>query len=190
MNEEYGIETRTEDTGRRTGVVVLDVKKSGLDRIKKLLHRSSGSPQSANSSSQPTNTPAVSVAPLQSAPESLSSMSLLETVESLDSESSDGAESLSTIVAPEAPLTLEQNPKDIAWAGLKTFAELLSTGATMFSPLKQVVDGIVTCVETFEIMAEGREDYENLKIELNALFRILSGYFGEAIPPVMTPSIT
>ncbi|KAG9078884.1 hypothetical protein FS749_009061, partial [Ceratobasidium sp. UAMH 11750] len=91
-------------------------------------------------------------------------------------------------IPPAAPAT-NQNAKHEGWAELKAFAGLLTKGAGMFGPLKQAVDGILTSVETFEVAAENRKEYQALKLELNMLFHDLAGYFGSSTPPVMTSSI-
>ncbi|KAG8742620.1 hypothetical protein FRC10_001218 [Ceratobasidium sp. 414] len=101
----------------------------------------------------------------------------------------DGSQHHPAAVIPPAQSAAEQNAKRRGWAELKTFASLLSKGSALFGPLKQAVDGVLACVETFENMAENREGYQRLRAELNALFQDLPGYFGESTPPEIKPSI-
>ncbi|KAG8742618.1 hypothetical protein FRC10_001216 [Ceratobasidium sp. 414] len=101
----------------------------------------------------------------------------------------DGSQHHPAAVIPPAQSAAEQNAKRRGWAELKTFASLLSKGSALFGPLKQAVDGVLTCVETFESVAKNREDYERLRTELNALFQDFPGYFGESTPPEIKTSI-
>ncbi|KAG9094569.1 hypothetical protein FS749_012210 [Ceratobasidium sp. UAMH 11750] len=102
-----------------------------------------------------------------------------------------GGECQNPPTAPIPPVhsVVDQSAKSEGWAALKTFTSLLSKSVAMFGPLKEAMDGVLTCVETFETVAKNREDYQGLRNELNALFNDLPGYFGESTPPEMRPSI-
>ncbi|KAG9125403.1 hypothetical protein FRC07_007723 [Ceratobasidium sp. 392] len=161
-------------------------KKSGLSRIKKFFDRpAEGPPTSSNLLASAS---IVSITPSKSSLEPLSSTPTTPVTTSQNTRPSDSTSNSLTTATPNVPL-LAQTPKHVGWIGLKTFASLLSKFATTFGPLKQAVNEIVMFVEAFENVLEGREDYEKLSIELNVLFCDLSGYFGQSIPPVMTPSI-
>ncbi|KAG9084795.1 hypothetical protein FS749_004945, partial [Ceratobasidium sp. UAMH 11750] len=102
-----------------------------------------------------------------------------------------GDESLNPLSAPvpSAASATNQRAEHEGWTELKALAGLLSKGTSMFGPLKQAVDGILTSVEIFEVAAENGKEYQTLKTELNTLFHDLAGYFGSSTPPVMTSSI-
>ncbi|KAG9083050.1 hypothetical protein FS749_006341, partial [Ceratobasidium sp. UAMH 11750] len=150
----------------------------GFRRIKKLFHSSSSNPQPVQRASA-------------SATSVISSHSLAEDPDptaTRDQELPSGIQSPGMVPTLPTPLA-EQNPSHTGWAGLESFIRLLIKGGGVFGPLKEVAEGIMMCVETFESVAKGREEYENLRIKLNLLFHDLAEYFGESTPPVMTSSI-
>ncbi|KAG9090853.1 hypothetical protein FS749_000247, partial [Ceratobasidium sp. UAMH 11750] len=139
---------------------------------------------------QPTHTPATPAINLQSPPEVLNQPSAPAPVTAASNQQSH-VSNQGPSAAPILPASSAggQSTEREGWAGLKTFADLLSKGASMCGPLKQAVDGVLTSVETFEVAAKNREDYQTLRTELNTLFHDLAGYFGASIPPAMTSSI-
>ncbi|KAG8708644.1 hypothetical protein FRC09_001119 [Ceratobasidium sp. 395] len=83
----------------------------------------------------------------------------------------------------------EQKSKLDCWAELGTLVELLNKASTSVGPLKDALRGILAGIETFEVAAENREDYQNLRRDLSALFHDLAEFLGASTPPVMTSSI-
>ncbi|KAG8692358.1 hypothetical protein FRC09_011247, partial [Ceratobasidium sp. 395] len=77
----------------------------------------------------------------------------------------------------------------IAWSGLKTLLGVLSRSADAFGPLKSAVGTFSRCVEIFENVAATRNEYIQLRTELDAIFSDISGFLGGNAPPSMTPSI-
>ncbi|KAG9092951.1 hypothetical protein FS749_015298 [Ceratobasidium sp. UAMH 11750] len=152
-----------------------------FNRVKKLFRGPSTQPAGSSATSAPNPQPA---------PLTLSSGLVLPTTTPPYPGSRSGTQNLlAAATLPALASTVGQSIKHESWDGLKMFAGVLGRGAAVFEPLKQLVDGIVMCVETFEGAAENREDYQRLRTELNALFHDLAGYFGASTPPVMTSSI-
>ncbi|KAG9121347.1 hypothetical protein FRC07_002723, partial [Ceratobasidium sp. 392] len=88
-----------------------------------------------------------------------------------------------------APPTANQSAKCDSWAGLHAFSRLVIGGSVAFNPFKEVVDGILASMETFETAAQNREDYCKLRNELDTLFHDLAEFFGASTPPAMNASI-
>ncbi|KAF8601236.1 hypothetical protein BDV93DRAFT_585628, partial [Ceratobasidium sp. AG-I] len=91
-----------------------------------------------------------------------------------------------TSIMPPGP---ERSVKSTAWSGLKTLFGLLNQSADAFPPLKSAIGGILGCIEIYERLAQGREDYKKLGEELDSLFKELTGFLGGPTPPTMTPSL-
>ncbi|KAG8729977.1 hypothetical protein FRC10_003260, partial [Ceratobasidium sp. 414] len=81
--------------------------------------------------------------------ELLQTFAALPSMAVLDPEAYKGGHPPAVAILPVLSLA-EENPKSEGWVELRTFASLLNKGASVFGPLKQAVDGILTCVETFE----------------------------------------
>ncbi|KAG8711287.1 hypothetical protein FRC09_020684 [Ceratobasidium sp. 395] len=81
----------------------------------------------------------------------------------------------------------------VAWSGLKTLLGVLNRSADAFGPLKSAFDGFSRCIEIFEVqdqnVAAAREEYTQLKTELDSIFSDISGFLSGNAPPSMTPSI-
>ncbi|KAG9100670.1 hypothetical protein FS749_013717 [Ceratobasidium sp. UAMH 11750] len=158
-----------------------------LTRLKRLLLCVSNDPQ-PTSPIQQAAPPAMPLINSQPTSELLQTFSALPSMAVLDPEAYKNSYPPAMTVLPALSLT-ENPPKSEGWAELRTFSSLLNKGATVFGPLKQAVDGILTCVETFETVADNREDYRKLRSELSILFHDFAGYFGASTPPAMTSSI-
>ncbi|QRV78278.1 L-sorbose 1-dehydrogenase [Ceratobasidium sp. AG-Ba] len=90
--------------------------------------------------------------------------------------------------------TLSKQPAEAhderkGWDELYLLSRLLSKFSSPLGPLKQAIDGILDCIDIIEGTAESSLEYQALKVELNALFQDLCGYFGGSTPPMMTPCI-
>ncbi|KAG8740053.1 hypothetical protein FRC10_004811 [Ceratobasidium sp. 414] len=82
-----------------------------------------------------------------------------------------------------------QPPPDPAWAGLKSFVQVLGASADVFGPLRQAIDAFAGFIGVYETVVEVREEYKTLRIELDGLFHDLADGFGGSVPPGMRPSI-
>ncbi|KAG8707345.1 hypothetical protein FRC08_000568 [Ceratobasidium sp. 394] len=159
-------------------------------RIEQAFNRSPSVSRPSTPPAQPAHTPATPAINLQSTPEVLNQPSAPAPVTAASNQQSH-VSNQGPSAAPILPASSvgEQGTEREGWAGLKTFADLLSKGASMFGPLKQAVDGVLASVEIIEVAARNREDYQTLRTELNTLFHDLAGYFGASTPPAMTSSI-
>ncbi|KAG9097363.1 hypothetical protein FRC06_007624 [Ceratobasidium sp. 370] len=88
------------------------------------------------------------------------------------------------------PMDADQRPENVTWAGLKSIVDVLHKTADAFGPLKSAFDELSRCVDLFEHEAKAREDYRELRDELDQLFRNLLLSFGGSVPPSMTPVIS
>ncbi|CAE6458993.1 unnamed protein product [Rhizoctonia solani] len=75
------------------------------------------------------------------------------------------------------------------WSHLKRLANLLASASGAFTPLKEVVDGLVECIESYEREAGGRREYLALQSELEAVFEDLGAHLVCSTSPTMTPCI-
>ncbi|KAJ1303240.1 hypothetical protein OPQ81_011438 [Rhizoctonia solani] len=75
------------------------------------------------------------------------------------------------------------------WSHLKRLAALLASASGALSPLKDIVDGLVKCIEFCEKQANGHREYAALKNELEALFEDLEVHLVCSTSPTMTPCI-
>ncbi|CAE6478525.1 unnamed protein product [Rhizoctonia solani] len=75
------------------------------------------------------------------------------------------------------------------WSHLKKLATLLAPASAALSPLKEVVDGLIECIESYEREANGRREYATLQNELEALFKDLGACLACSTSPTMTPCI-
>jgi hypothetical protein len=93
------------------------------------------------------------------------------------------------------------------WTSLKTFLRVLDQASGAFGPLKVVVDELVICTGIYEVRlsalvagvynlpiwwqreANGREEYETLRKQLEGLFEELEKHFPQTAPPAMTMSM-
>ncbi|KAG8725248.1 hypothetical protein FRC09_004461 [Ceratobasidium sp. 395] len=83
-----------------------------------------------------------------------------------------------------------RNMKHTAWSGLSTLLDVLNQSAGTFGPLKSAFDGFSRCIRMFENAAAAREEYTQLRTELDSIFSDISGFLSGNAPPSMTPSIT
>ncbi|KDN39716.1 hypothetical protein RSAG8_08634, partial [Rhizoctonia solani AG-8 WAC10335] len=58
---------------------------------------------------------------------------------------------------------------------------------TGMGPVKTVVEGFANCIGIYEEAAKGREGYDELQVQLEAIFEELNQYFSSS--PVITTSI-
>ncbi|QRV99319.1 Notchless protein [Ceratobasidium sp. AG-Ba] len=75
------------------------------------------------------------------------------------------------------------------WTGLKGFATALNKSVNVFGPLKEAMDMLVSLIGTFEAAAGNREDYRELKTELDGLFSEIEVYMGGPAQATITSSI-
>ncbi|KAG8706339.1 hypothetical protein FRC09_002465 [Ceratobasidium sp. 395] len=94
-----------------------------------------------------------------------------------------------SVPVPSVLPTTEQGASHHGWLGLKAFVRVVSKGSEFLAPLKPAVGGILEAVETFELVAQNREDYQRLRTELDALLHDLAGYFGSSTPLPMTSTV-
>ncbi|KAG8795045.1 hypothetical protein FRC12_018596 [Ceratobasidium sp. 428] len=76
-----------------------------------------------------------------------------------------------------------------AWSGLRSLLNVLDKSADAFEPLKSAVGGLVACLEIYEGQVVARQEYQQLKIDLESASREIAGYLGGAAPPSMESSI-
>ncbi|KAG8679409.1 hypothetical protein FRC09_018983, partial [Ceratobasidium sp. 395] len=87
------------------------------------------------------------------------------------------------------PLVENTSKLHTAWSGLRTLLSVLDKSADAFGPLKSAVGGLVACLEIYEGQVAAREEYQQLKIDLESASREIAGYLGGAAPPSMESSI-
>ncbi|KAG9118646.1 hypothetical protein FRC07_006737, partial [Ceratobasidium sp. 392] len=167
-----------------------------LDDVKQCLHRVKNVARGRSRSFIPlTPTPDPNVqtmtSPAPMTPEAVSPKSLRTTaiLVSPDLKSSDDVQAPGQPLSSFAPLAEGRSVKYTTWAGLESLLAVLNDISDAFSPLKSAVGEFFRCVEIFEQEAKAREDYRELRGELNALFQDLSGYLGADSPPTMTPIV-
>ncbi|KAH7337080.1 WD40-repeat-containing domain protein [Rhizoctonia solani] len=74
------------------------------------------------------------------------------------------------------------------WSHLNNLAALLVSASGALVPLKDVVNGLVECIEFYEREANGRHEYAALQNELEVLFKDLKAHL-VCSSPTMTPCI-
>ncbi|CAE6449567.1 unnamed protein product [Rhizoctonia solani] len=74
------------------------------------------------------------------------------------------------------------------WSHLKRLTTLLVPVSGAFSPLKEVVDNLIECIEFYEREADGQHEYVVLQNELEALFKDLEAHL-VCSSPTMTPCV-
>ncbi|KAJ1306970.1 hypothetical protein OPQ81_007950 [Rhizoctonia solani] len=75
------------------------------------------------------------------------------------------------------------------WHNLKSLSAVLGPANRAVAPLKALIDQLVACIDIYERVANGREEYKCLRNELENLFQELEGYFDQAMPPTITISM-
>ncbi|KAB5587861.1 hypothetical protein CTheo_8697 [Ceratobasidium theobromae] len=95
------------------------------------------------------------------------------------------SQSTSNRKPPESGSTIA----DGAWKSLTAFAGVVSKGASLFGPLKEVIDVFARFVEATDAAIAGQPGYDTVKAELEALFTDLIKLFPENSPPTMTNSM-
>ncbi|EUC53950.1 vegetative incompatibility protein HET-E-1, putative [Rhizoctonia solani AG-3 Rhs1AP] len=115
---------------------------------------------------------------------------------------------LEAVVAPStrpaavnSPTTVDKQPPSSSklgfsslartegWASLKRFLSTVEQAASMsgLGPVKTIVEGLVNCIGIYEEAAQGKNEYKELRVQLEAIFDDLTQYF--AASPVITASI-
>ncbi|KAG8712398.1 hypothetical protein FRC09_019924 [Ceratobasidium sp. 395] len=100
-----------------------------------------------------------------------------------------------TITAPQPggdpALPLEANTSKLytAWSGLKTLLSVLHESADAFGPLKSAVGGLLKWFEIHEDQVAAREEFQQLKIDLESVSLEIAGYISGAALPSMESSI-
>ncbi|CAE6430310.1 unnamed protein product, partial [Rhizoctonia solani] len=79
--------------------------------------------------------------------------------------------------------------KSEGWANLKAFLDTVNqaTSISGLGPVKTVVEGLASCIEIYQEAGQGRQAYDELRVQLEATFEELSQYFSPS--PVITASI-
>ncbi|QRV94979.1 Vegetative incompatibility protein HET-E-1 [Ceratobasidium sp. AG-Ba] len=91
-------------------------------------------------------------------------------------------------VQPTATSVNESNEYQ-GWTGLLLFAKALNKTSGIFGQLKQAADILVDFIGAYEIAAKNRFEFQQLKTELDGLFRDLSKHMETATPPALNASI-
>ncbi|KAG8759721.1 hypothetical protein FRC11_001541 [Ceratobasidium sp. 423] len=84
---------------------------------------------------------------------------------------------------------METTERSGSWEYLRIFVRVLDESSGVFGPLKAVMNGLQTYIDKSESIVAGQKEYKELKIQLEGLFKDLSGYFSEHMPPGMTVSM-
>ncbi|KAG8703636.1 hypothetical protein FRC11_010568, partial [Ceratobasidium sp. 423] len=93
------------------------------------------------------------------------------------------------LIPDTTPVILSQGSPLGNWTYLKTFLEVLEPAVGIFEPLYTIAKELVQCIEIYEEAANGRKEYELLRIELENLFEDLRIYCTQSASPAMTASI-
>lgn len=75
---------------------------------------------------------------------------------------------------------------DHTWDRLRGSLRVLTKSSTMFGSLKLAMEDLAQCITIYEDAAWARQDYETLKLELEALSSTLSTHFAGEVHPTMT----
>ncbi|KAG9122813.1 hypothetical protein FRC07_000642 [Ceratobasidium sp. 392] len=145
--------------------------KRRVDRTKEKLHRLTERPERTSMSTHPLDVL------LDSGSPNVASVLL-----DLDPSGPPRAEPLLT--------TQQLNPQSTAWPGFETFAHVINNNQDLLSLFKPLADEFPGFIEDFEKMAQGRDDYTELRYELDFLFGALSGCLAGSISPTISPSDT
>ncbi|KAJ1305516.1 hypothetical protein OPQ81_000523 [Rhizoctonia solani] len=80
--------------------------------------------------------------------------------------------------------------KSEGWANLKGLLETLNHATTIggLGPVKTVIKGLARCIGIFEDAAQGRDEYDELRSQLEGILEELKEYLGSS--PVITLCIT
>ncbi|KAG8781351.1 hypothetical protein FRC12_021956 [Ceratobasidium sp. 428] len=171
------------------GGVASKIKRSVQKRFQNQSLRTLNNPKPSTASShvEPPSIPAIANTNSQLASEQATHKLPLFAAPEPQPEPNDATQPPVASVAPALPTG--QGPTHDAWLGLEALARLIREGSGSFSPLKEVIGGILEAVDTFELAAQNRKDFQKLRNELNALFNDLSGHLDSSTPPTMTSSI-
>ncbi|KAG8721102.1 hypothetical protein FRC09_008462 [Ceratobasidium sp. 395] len=90
---------------------------------------------------------------------------------------------------PDLQTRKARDGKNTAWSGLNTLLDVLNQSTNAFPPLKSAFNGFLQCIDIFENAVAAREEYTQLRIELDSIFSDISGFLNGNAPPSMTPSI-
>ncbi|KAG8752978.1 hypothetical protein FRC11_007838, partial [Ceratobasidium sp. 423] len=75
------------------------------------------------------------------------------------------------------------------WTHLSTLRKLLDKGASSFGPLKATVIDLAECIGKFDDKLNGKKEYEELKDELEEIFKMLNQHYNREAPPAVTSSV-
>ncbi|QRV95009.1 Notchless protein [Ceratobasidium sp. AG-Ba] len=75
------------------------------------------------------------------------------------------------------------------WAGLSLFAKALNNTPGIFGPLKHTADILVSFIGTYETTAKNRGEFQQLKTELDGLFKDLTKHMETTTPHALNASI-
>ncbi|CAE6429517.1 unnamed protein product [Rhizoctonia solani] len=102
----------------------------------------------------------------------------------------DAGEGTAEVLPPSLPAadTLLGDHSD-DWTYLRLFAKTLEHSARFFGPLREVVGGLIECIETFETLSNAQKEYDVLRRELDGVFKELQVHCTRTMPPAMTVTI-
>ncbi|KAB5591052.1 hypothetical protein CTheo_5518 [Ceratobasidium theobromae] len=84
------------------------------------------------------------------------------------------------ITTPEPTPTLSVLTRNPTWTGLGSALRTLHDAARLFPPLQSAIEGLISCIDTWELAVKNRESYEDLARELTALTKSLTQHMGES----------
>ncbi|CAE6403283.1 unnamed protein product [Rhizoctonia solani] len=90
---------------------------------------------------------------------------------------------------PTAPMSTTSNSHMSHWNNLKSLLRVMESVSGAVAPLKDLFSQFVGCINIYENIANGREEYRRLQGELEDLFEELQRCFVQAPPPIITISM-
>ncbi|KAG8702740.1 hypothetical protein FRC09_004569 [Ceratobasidium sp. 395] len=167
------------------GQAISKIEQSVRKRFKKIFNNPPNGPQPSTAPApQGPNIPNINAIHPQPVPDQMIPLHPLPTTPSSRPEPSSATRPPAPISS--VPPTTEQDAAHDSWPGLKAFARIIHGGSELLAPLKPAVSGISAVIDTFELAAQNREDYQRLRTELNALLHDLAGHLGSSTPLTMT----
>ncbi|QRV94960.1 WD repeat-containing protein [Ceratobasidium sp. AG-Ba] len=85
--------------------------------------------------------------------------------------------------------TVNESIQYQGWTGLSRFAKVLNKTPSIFGPLKHAVDILVSFIGAYETVSKNRDEFQELKKELDGVFKDLTEYMETATPPALNASI-
>ncbi|KAB5589983.1 hypothetical protein CTheo_6570 [Ceratobasidium theobromae] len=80
---------------------------------------------------------------------------------------------------PKPPAARSRNI-DSTWGGLQVALEALHRGASMFPPIQQAVDALISCLDVLEMVSKNRREYEDIALELKTLSQSLAQHMNDS----------